>query len=314
MIDTAVILAAGRGSRLREVTATRSKAMVPVAGKPVIARVIDELVAAGISHCIVVAAPYDEELASFCKYHGFALVVQEKPLGSADALMRCRGLLVSDFLVCACDSIVLAADVRALITSHLSPTAATLSVLEVDPQVSLEARSVVAIDGDRVVDIIEKPAPHERISNITSLPLYIFSRAVFAELAELKPSSRGELEIPSALRALIRKDPHVRFVLATQRRDLTDQRDLIEINKHYLSLMSPGLQVHPSVFVPYSVQLVPPVLIEEGVSIGSCATIGPMVYLERNSSVMSGVSVRRTVVTRGASVHSDVEQVVVVAQ
>jgi dTDP-glucose pyrophosphorylase len=314
MITTAVILAAGRGSRLKEVTATRSKAMAPVAGKPIIARVIDELSAAGISDCVVVAAPHDEELVRFCALHGHSVVIQEKPLGSADALKGCKVHVSGDFLVCACDSIVPAADIRSLVATHVAGASATLSVIEVEPTVSLAARSVVAIEGERVADIIEKPSASERISNVSSLPLYVFSQDIFAEIALLEPSLRGEYEIPEALRRLIRSGKLVRFCVAAERRDLTDQSDLLALNEHYLNLLAPAIQVHPSVVLPSSVKLVPPVLIEEGVSIGEMAVLGPAVYLERCVSVGAGCSLRRSVITRGSIVTQDVERCVIVSQ
>jgi dTDP-glucose pyrophosphorylase len=189
-----------------------------------------------------------------------------------------------------------------------------MSVIEVDPGVSLEARSVVAIENSRVVDIIEKPAAHQRISNVSSLPLYVFSRSMFVEISQLEPSLRGEFEIPSALRSVIQEGQHVGFAVASQRIDLTDQRDLLAINEHYLSRMVPAIQVHRSVVVPSSALLVAPVLIEEGVAIGSHAVIGPFVCLERNSSVAQGSSVRRSVVTRGSRVQGDVDQAVIVGR
>jgi NDP-sugar pyrophosphorylase family protein len=305
-IDTAVILAAGRGSRLREVTAARSKALAPIAGKPIIQRVIDSLQEAGITRFIVVGAPHDTELKELCASMPFTRhATQEKPLGSANALKACEGLVPEHFLVCACDSLIPSKDVTALIQKHSAENSATLSIIEVAPEISLGARSVVTMHGDLITNIIEKPAPGERLTNLSSLPLYVLSHAVFDEIASLTLSARGEYELPEAFRELIKKGKIVKGARATERFDLTDKNDLLALNERFLSVMSPAMQVHPSVTIPPSTTLKGPVLIEEGVTIGEGAIIGPYVYLERGASVNSGVRLSRTVGLRGARLSTD---------
>ena len=313
MIDTAVILAAGRGSRLKEVTAHRSKAMAPVAGNPIIMRVIDALTEAGIRHFVIVGAPHDHELQQLCStLSNTTFITQENPLGSGDALKGAEPFVPDPFLVCACDSLISSQDITTLIAHHTPDSAATLSIIEVAPEVSLGARSVVMMEGDRVTSIIEKPRPEERLSNLSSLPLYILTKGIFEAIAGLQPSARGEYELPEAFRELVKHRKVIRGVRASTRHDLTDQQDLLTLNELFLKKLSPEVQVHPSVVLPPSVKLVAPVLIEEGVTIDENVTLGPLVYLERGASVRKGISVRRSIVLRNATVSSNCDGVVVV--
>jgi glucose-1-phosphate thymidylyltransferase len=303
MIDTALILAAGRGSRLKEVTATRSKAMAPVAGKPIIGRVIDALKEAGISRFIVIGAPHDGELRTYCASIPNALfLVQEKPLGSGDALKVAAAHTPTQFVVCACDSLIPAADIKNLIAHHADDAVATLSILEVPPEVSLGARSVVAVQDNRVVNFVEKPKESERISNLSSLPLYVLTNEIFPALSRITPSPRGEYELPEVFRAYIAQGKIVRAVRASDRFDLTDQADLLALNERFLKTLSPQIQIHQSVTIPPSTRIHPPVLIEEGVFLGEDSTIGPCVYLETNARIDTGCTISHAVVTRGARV------------
>jgi NDP-sugar pyrophosphorylase family protein len=190
--------------------------------------------------------------------------------------------------------------------------AAVLSVLEVSSEVSLESRSVVRLEGKRVIDIIEKPRPEQRLSNTTALPLYALSPQIRAELSTLQPSSRGEYELPSAFRQMIARGERVLACTAPWRHDLTDVHDLLKLNKLFLQAASPQLQIHESVVVPASVRITPPVIIDEGCVLGEGANVGPLVYLERGVQVAAGVSVQESVVIRGAVVKSNVQNSVCV--
>lgn len=314
MITHAVILAAGRGRRLHPITATRSKALAPVAGKPIIVRVLDSLWQAGVNRVVVVVAPHDHGLKDLCARLPRVVVrVQREPLGSADALRSCADLLHEPFYLSSCDSLVSPEHIRDLgAVFEQGDATAVLSVLEVSSDVSLESRSVVRLEGRRVIDIIEKPRPEQRLSNTTALPLYALSPQICAELSTLQPSPRGEYELPAAFRQMIARGERVLACSAPWRHDLTDVNDLLHLNKLFLQTASPQLQIHESVVVPASVRITPPVIIDEGCVLGEGVNLGPLVYLEHGARIESQVSVRESVVTRGAVVKSDVQNSVCV--
>lgn len=313
MISTAVILAAGRGSRLKAITSSRSKAMAPVVGMPLIARILSSLRDAGITRFHLVIAPHDVELRQyFAADRTISIHIQEQPLGSGDALRRCHGLVPGAFVVCACDSLVEASEIRGLIETSAGGVMVA-GVMEVSPEISLEARSVVLLKDDRVVDIIEKPQPSERVSNMTSLPLYVLNEEIFGELETLPKSTRGEYELPQAIRNFIARGGLVRYSRISTRDDVTTLSDLLSINMKVLARCVTNMYISEDVLVPASVSLVPPVYIDGGVSIGAGAILGPAVYLERGSVVEAGVRLERVVVARGGRATRDTHDEVVVS-
>lgn len=314
MITQAVILAAGRGSRLKEITATRSKAMAPVAGIPMIGRVLERLRAAGINKFVIVAAPHDEELRAYvAPDSAIRVVTQQTARGSGDALRACVGAISGEFLVCACDSLIPIESLVGIMRLHESHgAAASVGVMEVAADVSLASRSVVTLEGDRVLEFIEKPQAHERRSNVTGLPLYVLSDEAFSELETLELSPRGEYELPGIFTSLIAKGRDVMAYRVEVREDLTDAKDLRALNERFLRETPSKVSIHPSVKVPPTSRIVPPVLIEEGVTIGEGANIGPAVYIERGVEIAAGSSIERALVTRGARVEGIVRDRVVV--
>jgi NDP-sugar pyrophosphorylase family protein len=315
VIRTAVVLAAGRGSRLKEITATRSKAMAPIAGKPMIAWVMELLRAVGIIDFVIVAAPHDEELRSYVGGDSTVKVLtQELPRGSGDALNVCKGHLSSDFLVCACDSLIPESDIRGLLAAHSNTKACiSIGVMEVPGDVSLASRSVVKLEGERILDIIEKPQLHERLSNVTALPLYVLSPEIFPELEKLPLSPRGEYELPEAFRNVIASGKRVTAGWISHRDDLTNSGDLLALNERFLRAQMPSVQIDPSINVSPDVTIHAPVLIEQGVVLGAGCEVGPYVYLERGAVVEPATKISHVVATRGARVVGVIQRAVVTA-
>lgn len=312
MIDTAVILAAGRGTRLKQVTRGRSKALAPVAGKPMIQRVIDQLALAGVSRYLVVAAPGDSELKSYFTGRGEVQIVEQAiPRGSGDALRACEGQVAGSFIVSACDSLVSGSDIQEVCQLHLQLNPrATVGVLRVSADTSLEARSVVAMRGGFIEHLIEKPGPEQRISDITALPLYVFNSDIFAELGTINLSTRGEYELPSLLAQWCARGEMVAGEEVSERCDLTTVDDLLALNIRFLAEQSPSVQVDPSAKLAADVQLRGSVIIGPECCIAAGAVVGPEVYLERGVNVAAGTKLMRVVALRGVALAGEVSDVV----
>ncbi|MCB0107052.1 MAG: NTP transferase domain-containing protein, partial [Caldilineaceae bacterium] len=115
-----VILAAGKGTRLQPVTPARTKAMAPVAGKPIVARVLDLLVQNGIRDLLLLISPDDSDIRPYFERHlpdGVQLqfVVQHERLGMAHALSLLAPAIHEDFIMSACDNLAPAEHVAAQI-------------------------------------------------------------------------------------------------------------------------------------------------------------------------------------------------------
>lgn len=304
-----VILAAGRGKRLGQLTTRRSKAMLPVVGKPLVARVLDSLIAAGIDDVIIVVAAEDEELRNYFATDDYAdvrirLTTQVQPRGMADALRCASSLITGDFVLSACDSLVSGNDVARLVAywqAHLHAHG-LLALLRVLPS-QLGQSGVVALDGERVRRIVEKPRAEEAPSDIISLPLYVFGPRLLGYLSTVQPSPRGEYELQDAVQQLIDAGGAIYGMTVSGRLTVTTPADLLAVNIAFLQ--RPGTSApQPTQLPAHDIQIIEPVAIDQDVALGSRCVIGPNVYLERGCVIGADVHLRDALVLRGAIVPS----------
>jgi UDP-N-acetylglucosamine diphosphorylase / glucose-1-phosphate thymidylyltransferase / UDP-N-acetylgalactosamine diphosphorylase / glucosamine-1-phosphate N-acetyltransferase / galactosamine-1-phosphate N-acetyltransferase len=299
----AVILAAGRGKRLHPITETRTKAMAPIMGKPIVERVMEPLIAHGIQDFILVISPDDDSVRQY--FHSvnlqninICLVEQPEPLGMAHALMQATAHIWEDFVLSSCDNLVPWDDIESMLTlwETESRPQALLSLLRVPPEM-IHRVGIVKLAGDRVVEIIEKPDPQKAPSNIASTPLYCFRKEFLELLPKVKPSARGEYELQSAIQMLIQNDGHVRGHPISNRIDLTTPDDLLDINMMYFSRHNQQryLAINP---MDNGTQLIPPYHIEAGVRLGENCKIGPNAFIERDCLIADGVQLENSVVLR----------------
>jgi NDP-sugar pyrophosphorylase family protein len=304
----AVILAAGRGKRLHPITVTRTKAMAPIVGVPIIERVMEPLVANGIREFVLVTSPDDAEILDHFQHRThldaqFTLVPQPEPLGMGHALLQAVPYIRGDFILSACDNLVSAAEIeRMLATWAAEAPNAILTTLRVEPA-DIVRMGIVALDGSWVTRIVEKPGLAEAPSDIGSVPLYVFSTRLLVYLGEIPASPRGEYELQDAIQWLIQRDGRVRAFELSRRTDLTTPADLLAINLHYLAIGNPESQMIIQQ-VGGGTRFESPVHIEEGITIGSNCLIGPNVYLEHDSVIGDSVHLENAVVLRKRQVPS----------
>ena len=303
VIRQAVILAAGRGTRLGPLTKDRPKSMLPIAGKPIIARLMDCLYAGGIREFIVVVGSDDRPIADYFGNNGYTdldivLAHQRRPTGTVDALLQAAPYITGPFLLSAVDNITSPAHVANLIACfEVHPDhVAALSLL---PTTSDEIRrsSDVLIDGDRIAGIEEKPANPR--SGYAAIMLYAFSKRILDYLPAVQISARGEREIASAIQASIEDGGRVGYAITDWRLHLTQDADLLAINRYFLQ----HDQEHSILSdLPGTVEIIPPIRVDPGVTIGPRAILGPNVYLEQGSMVGERAWLSDCVVLRGSTV------------
>ena len=301
----AIILAAGKGTRLNPITNSRSKAMLPVVGKPVIVRIMDSLAANGIIDFVVVVNPEDAEIIDYFRvesnYHRKTQIIfQQESLGMANALSCAAPLIHGDFLLSACDNLVSEKHINQLINTwkQNQRLSAILSCIEFEPE-RAGSTSTVKLDGQQVTRIIEKPAHNQVMSNICSLPLYLFSDEVLHHLKNVSISPRGEYELQDFIQMIINLKGRVLAVMADCRLNLTNPSDLLSINRFYLNQKS-SIYSQPLDSNPKHYQTIPPIYIEGGTIIGNKSVIGPNVYIEPNCIIGNYVRLKDTVVLKGS--------------
>jgi len=299
-IEQAVILAAGRGTRLGDLTRERPKSMLPVLGQPILARVMERLGAAGARRFVLVVGPRDEEAARSLHVDGadeIVVAVQPSPTGTVDALLCAAPALDGAFLLSSVDNLTSPAHVRAL-AARFTATApvAALSLLPANPEQIRRSSGVVVGDG-RVLAIEEKPADPQ--GRYAAIMLYAFAPDFLRYLPGAPVSPRGEREIASAIQASIAEGRAVTYAIAEERLHLTHELDLLAINRAYLRA---GADAAILSDLPPSVTITPPVRIDPGVTVGAGARLGPCVYLEAGATVGAGASLEDCVVLAGGAV------------
>lgn len=302
-----VILAAGKGTRLYPITHTRSKAMLPVVGKPMVERVADDLWRAGIRDLTLVIRPDDAEIVEFFQkqsvFRGeLHLVVQQEGQGMAKALQPAAPFIHEDFILSACDNLVPPGHVEAMVSAWQGHPGldGILTLMKLDSKL-ISSSGIVALNGDYITRIVEKPAISEAPSNIGSLPLYLFSSHLIEYLSRVKPSPRGEYELQDAVQMAIDRGGRMKGLYVPWRLTVTSPEDLRTVNMRYLERMDGVKTTCPDIAAGH-IQFHPPVFIEEGVTPGSGSSIGPNVYLERGCLVGKNVHLKDSVVLRGGRV------------
>ncbi|HDM23387.1 glucose-1-phosphate thymidylyltransferase [archaeon] len=201
MINEAVILAAGQGVRMRPLTDELPKPCLPVAGKPIIHIILEELNKIGIEKVVIVTHYMEnvlkETINGKAKSLGMSVEYarQEGILGTADALVRASEKLESDkFIVYYADIIVSSDMLRNIMHAHPDNCTCTLAVTEVDDPTKF---GVVKVDREmNVVDIVEKPS----FSDVKTIfaGIYVGTSSLIDYARETEPSPRGEKEITTA--------------------------------------------------------------------------------------------------------------------
>jgi glucose-1-phosphate thymidylyltransferase len=307
-----IILAAGKGSRLHPITTSRTKAMLPILGQPMVARVMQLLVANGVRDFILVVSPDDRAILRFFEdeypliapHVRVEFVIQRERRGMAHALAQAADAIDGPFILSACDNLVAAEHVAEVVAhfSALPDAQAVLSLMRIEPHL-LGRTGIVELRDGVVTRIVEKPDPKDAPSDIASLPLYAFRPTILDYLPLVPVSARGEYELQDAIQMLIDRRGGVYGAFTSSRLTLTNTADLLAINRHYLLTGGDQPQLAPR-SVGKNTHLITPLRIEDGVEIGSGCVIGPRVYIERNCRIGDDALIKDAVVLRDAVVVS----------
>lgn len=230
-----VVVAAGAGTRLGELGRRYSKAMVPLAGRPLIAHVLERLRAAGVGRVVVVRHAGDRALAEYLAHTaGVAMAVQAERRGIADAVACALPLVggAGGYLACACDSLFAPADLAAVIAAGSAGDAA-VGVLAMDAAATA-SRSAVEVDGGRVRAIVEKPPPGSTSATLVAAPLYWLPRTLDARLRAASAAG-GERYVTTALAAHLAAGGTVRAVPLAGRIEITTAADLARAERKAMS-------------------------------------------------------------------------------
>jgi glucose-1-phosphate thymidylyltransferase len=311
----ALILAGGEGTRLRPITHTRAKQLVPVANKPILFYGIEAMVSAGIKEIgVITGATGPEVRAALGDGSDFAASItyipQEAPLGLAHCVLIARDFLGDDDFVMYLGDNLLEQDLAAFIaafeaarTSADPPSAQILLKQVPDPQ----RFGIAKLDEHgHVVELVEKP--DDPPSNLALVGVYLFDPTIHEAVRSIAPSARGELEITDAIQWLITNGKLVRTELLTGWWiDTGKLTPLLEANR--LLLEKVETRIDGSVDDASSVD--GRVVIAEGAQIVNSTIRGPVAVGRNTRVVDSFIGPFSAIGNDCEIVHSEVEHAVV---
>ncbi len=302
-----LILSGGRGTRLRPITFTSAKQLVPIANKPILFYGIEALAASGIREIgVVVGDTHQEIRAAVGDGSRFGVSVtyiqQEAPLGLAHAVLVSEEFLGGDAFCMYLGDNLIRERLDALVDRFRDqrPNSQILLAKVPDPT----QFGVAELRAGRVVRLVEKPAHPP--SDLALVGVYMFDANVFKAVKAISPSARGELEITDAIQWLIDHDYVVRpHVIDGWWKDTGRLEDMLEANRIILD----GLVARSEGVVEDS-QILGKVVVEPGARIARStvrgpAIIGPGAVIE-NAYVGPFTSVGADVVVRGSEVEHSI--------
>lgn len=209
----AVIIAAGRGVRLRPITEKIPKCMVGIKDKPLLEHIIGKLSRAGITDALLVVG-YKREIIEDhfgleCEGVKLSYFVQKEARGTAHALSLVEGYVTGKFLLTNSDVLTETLNYRILAQGEGTEGADAIIMAR---QVHDPWRyGVLKTEGPKVVDIVEKPLPGEEPGNLVNAGIYLFGKDFFQHVKKTPLSIRGEYEIIDPIRSYIAARKNVEY-------------------------------------------------------------------------------------------------------
>ncbi|MCD8486825.1 MAG: glucose-1-phosphate thymidylyltransferase [Desertifilum sp.] len=322
----ALILSGGKGTRLRPLTYTGAKQLVPVANKPILWYGIEGIVAAGITDIGIIISPETGEEVQAKTGDGdrfganITYILQEQPAGLAHAVKIAQPFLGdSPFIMYLGDNLI-QSDLNLFCDKFKTELLDALILLR--PVSNPSAFGVATVDSKgKVLQLVEKP--QNPPSNLALVGIYFFSSKIHEAIASIQPSARGELEITDAIQQLINGKTHVEacqlegWWLDTGKKD-----DLLEANRIILDTrvttaiygeIDAGSQVIGRVQIGKGSKIINstirgPVAIGDNCHIENCF-IGPYSSIA-NQTVLIEADLEHSVILQGAKIDSIHQRIV----
>ena len=304
----ALVLSGGEGSRLRPITSTNAKQLIPVAGTPILFQALEAIADAGIREVgIVTGATGDEVRAAVGDGSRWNLdltfIPQEAPLGIAHAVMVAEGFLDREpFLLYLGDNVLLGGVTRFVEEFERSDADAHILLARVPEP---EHFGVAVIEGDRVVRLVEKPKEH--LSDLALVGVYLFRGSILDACASLEPSGRGEYEITEAIQWLLDSGLEVRAEMVSGYwKDTGRPEDLLEANRMILAGLTGSIEGE----LDDATTVDGPVVVRTGAKVTGSVLRGPLVVAEgatiERSTVGPNVSIGRGCRVEGSEISDSI--------
>lgn len=312
----AVILAAGEGVRLQPLTDNRPKHLIPVACKPILEHLIDNLAACNISDILLVVGKWKDAIEQhFGKgaNRGIEIryVVQPAVLGTAHAIGMARDFVGdAPFLTLYGDIYTTANAIREVLESFEKDSCA--ATMAVAPVATPRFFGIVTIENGYVRSVVEKPTSTSRAGNMANAGIFAFSSAIFEAIKKTSKSKRKEFEITQSLRILMERGAKIKATVLEGGtwKDIGRPWDLLEANELALKSIKPSIQgrieegarlsglvaIEDEAVVRSGAYVEGPVLISQSAEIGPNCHIRSFSSIGRNVRIGGGCEVKNSIV------------------
>jgi glucose-1-phosphate thymidylyltransferase long form len=239
LVTQGLIPAAGSGTRLGPFTNAIPKELLPVGDKAVIEHVVEAMKLAGITDIVIVVSPHKHGISDYLgsgrKFGvNFTYVVQEERLGLANAVQAGEHVIDGSFAVVLGDNFISPKSfLGELVSYHTEKKAdATVGVGEVK---NVTRHGVIKPDGNRIIDMVEKPEPADAPSKLGAVGVYVFEASIFDAIRETKPGFKGEYQLTDSLKVAIQNSKNVLYKkLNGIHIDVGTPKDLMLANEWYI--------------------------------------------------------------------------------
>ncbi|MEI6916631.1 MAG: glucose-1-phosphate thymidylyltransferase [Armatimonadota bacterium] len=229
----ALILSGGKGTRLRPITHTSAKQLVPVANKPILFYTIEAVVAAGVREVGIIVGDTHQEIRNACgdgsKWGcSITYIQQDAPLGLAHAVKIAESFIKDEsFVMYLGDNLIRSGVVEFAQRFNADKPNAQILLAHVPNPTEF---GVAELEGNRVVRLVEKPK--EPKTDLALVGVYMFDKTIFEAVNNIEPSWRGELEITDAIQYLVDTGRVVNsHIITGWWKDTGKREDMLEANR-----------------------------------------------------------------------------------
>lgn len=230
-----LIVAAGSGTRLRPLTFSIPKPLVPIANTPVFLYAVQSFLSNNIKDIGIIINPQNagefEHIVKnneICRSANITFIHQKVPKGIANAIYCAKDYIWHDSFVAQLGDNIIFHDYKSFIKDD------TLCRILVAPVDNISKYGIVEFDNEKIVNLVEKPK--ESKSNMAMVGLYYFNPIIFKYIDKLQPSARGEYEITDAIRDLLLLEGSLEYEICdTWWKDVGTPHDILEANRYILA-------------------------------------------------------------------------------
>ena len=287
-----IILHGGHGTRLRPLTHTGPKQLLPIANKPMSQYCIESIRDAGITDIVIIIGGLGSNKVR--EYYGtgkkfgvnITYIEQDEPRGIAHAIRLCKEFVNNEkFLVFLGDNIIQKPITDFVENFNKSDYDATVLLCEVD---NPSRFGIADVENEKIVKITEKPK--KPTSNLAVTGIYLLTPLIFEVIDDLKPSWRNELEITDALDNLLKQNDNIGYETITDYwKDTGTPEDILNANRQVLEHICNQTGGNPSI-------------IGKNCKIDESASIGPNVSIGDNTIISSDVVIENSIIMSGCKI------------